>query len=145
MLATKIQDKKNEEGFTLIELLVVVLIIGILAAIAIPAFLSQRERAWESELTSTIRNAALEVEAAAIGQGGDYTQVNGVTLVEDFIEELQGDVVPVTLDASDFLQNRFYICGESDRLLDPVRSVTYNSTGGGVSVAEAACAAPTGW
>jgi type IV pilus assembly protein PilA len=153
MLATKIQDKKNEEGFTLIELLVVVLIIGILAAIAIPAFLSQRERAWESELTSTIRNAALEVEADAVGAGGNYLEVGtdgteptSLAYATAFINTLQGGATPVSIALSSFEANRFYICGQSSQLTGTSTvSVTYSSTGGGVSLADGVCAAPTGW
>ena len=46
-------QEENEGGFTLIELLVVIIIIGILAAIAIPTFLSQREKGWKSAMKST--------------------------------------------------------------------------------------------
>lgn len=53
---------RREEGFTLIELLVVILIIGILAAIAIPAFMNQRKEAVDASLKSDVKNLALAME-----------------------------------------------------------------------------------
>src|ERR1700761_3863476 len=55
--------EEKEEGFTLIELLVVIIIIGILAAIAIPVFLNQRKKGYDSAAKSDLRNLATAEES----------------------------------------------------------------------------------
>ena len=54
--------RDHESGFTLIELLVVTIILGILAAIAIPAFLQHRAKAWDAAVRSDLRSAATAQE-----------------------------------------------------------------------------------
>ena len=61
-LRASFASRDEDSGFTLIELLVVMIIIGILAAIAIPVFLNQRRRAVDASLRSDLRTVALEME-----------------------------------------------------------------------------------
>ncbi|MCW3013115.1 MAG: prepilin-type N-terminal cleavage/methylation protein [Solirubrobacterales bacterium] len=68
--------RNDDEGFTLIELLVVILIIGILAAIALPSFIGQSDKAKDSSAKSNARNMVSQVESC-------YTATSNYALCED--------------------------------------------------------------
>ena len=74
------QRTSDEGGFTLIELLVVILIIGILAAIAIPSFLSQKSKATASQAKELARTAETTAETFSTDNGGSYKGVSAAEL-----------------------------------------------------------------
>ena len=73
MLKLSTRHVQDERGFTLIELLVVILIIGILAAIAIPTLLSQKSKAYDSSAKTMAQTAQTAMETYATEHNGAYT------------------------------------------------------------------------
>jgi type IV pilus assembly protein PilA len=81
-LRARVQDEK---GFTLIELLVVILIIGILAAIALPAFLNQRGKAQDTEAKTEARTMQTAMETLYTDEQDYTTDVAGLKAIEPAI------------------------------------------------------------
>jgi type IV pilus assembly protein PilA len=74
------RSMQDEDGFTFVELLVVIIIIGILAAIAIPAFASQKGKSQDAQAKELVRTAETTAESIATDNSGEYGQVSTTEL-----------------------------------------------------------------
>jgi type IV pilus assembly protein PilA len=89
----------SEAGFTLIELLVVMLILGILAAIALPAFFNQREKAGDAKAKETVHTAQVAIETFATEHNGAYAGANNEELhkIEPTLPNLATEKPEITI------------------------------------------------
>jgi len=90
-MVQKLRERSNGEGgFTLVELLVVMLILGLLAAIAIPSFFNQRDKAKDADAKAAVRTAQTAIETYSTDNDGSYAAATPALLVD--VEETLSDV-----------------------------------------------------
>jgi type IV pilus assembly protein PilA len=121
------QRSQDEGGFTLIELLVVILIIGILAAIAIPAFLNQKSKANDAAAKSQVRTAETAAETYSTDHNGEYAGMEEVKLGE--IEPTLKETSTAVLTVSGVSGNTYKVTSTSNATHDTF-SIERTSTGG---------------
>jgi prepilin-type N-terminal cleavage/methylation domain-containing protein len=138
---TKAMNKKDH-GFTLIELLVVIIIIGILAAIAIPIFLNQRKKGVDASIKSDVKQFATQIETYYTDNQaypGDIAY--GAAGVDIVVGSEKVTVSAGNLLTYDVSGDTFKICGyNTDATANATTKVfKYDSAAGGLQPATTTC------
>lgn len=104
----------SESGFTLVELLVVMLILGLLAAIAIPSFFNQRDKATDAEAKSAARTAQTAMETYATDNGGVLDDsAGGAVATVGILEGIEPTLAGATLAVNVTAPNTYSVTATS--------------------------------
>lgn len=138
---------ERDDGFTLVELLVVIIIIAILAAVAVPVFLAQREKGYAAQVQAALKNASTAVEAYATQTQGDYSgldsppDLTALMLANGYVVPSWASTFDVTASATGYCIEIRHASLERD---SPWRRATYLGKNGAPTTSPDACpAAPS--